>query len=129
MGNSNETSLQIVNNNGILKKIVNFIKKLFYKENVNYISSMNNDNSSNDKNSFLKSIKFEEDPERVMLLKIQDDLEIKGITGENAYDLTKNLNDVQRQKLLNLYEEQIKNYEISLENYKRNILAIRKKIV
>jgi len=129
MGNSNETSLQIVNNNGILKKIVNFIKKLFYKENVNSISSMNNDNSSNDKNSFLKSIKFEEDPERVMLLKIQDDLEIKGITGENAYDLTKNLNDVQRQKLLNLYEEQIKNYEISLENYKRNILAIRKKIV
>lgn len=129
MGNSNETSLQIVNNNGILKKIVNFIKKLFYKENVNYISSMNNDNSSNDKNSFLKSIKFEEDPERVMLLKIQDDLEIKGITGENAYELTKNLNDVQRQKLLNLYEEQIKNYEISLENYKRNILAIRKKLV
>lgn len=129
MGNSNETSLQIVNNNGILKKIVNFIKKLFYKENVNYISSMNNDNSSNDNNSFLKSIKFEEDPERVMLLKIQDDLEIKGITGENAYELTKNLNDVQRQKLLNLYEEQIKNYEISLENYKRNILAIRKKLV
>lgn len=129
MENSNETSLQIVNNNGILKKIVNFIKKLFYKENVNYISSMNNDNSSNDKNSFLKSIKFEEDPERVMLLKIQDDLEIKGITGENAYELTKNLNDVQRQKLLNLYEEQIKNYEISLENYKRNILAIRKKLV
>lgn len=129
MGNSNETSLQIVNNNGILKKIVNFIKKLFYKENVNYISSINNDNSSNDKNSFLKSIKFEEDPERVMLLKIQDDLEIKGITGINAYELTKNLNDVQRQKLLNLYEEQIKNYEISLENYKRNILAIRKKLV
>lgn len=129
MGNSKETGLQIVNNNGILKKIVNFIKKLFYKENVNYISSINNDNSSNNKNSFLKSIKFEEDPERVMLLKIQDDLEIKGINGENAYELTKNLNDAQRQKLLNLYEEQIKNYEISLENHKRSILAIRKKLV
>lgn len=129
MENSNETSLQVVNNNGILRKIANFIKKLFYKDNVNCISSINDNNSSNNKNSFLKSIKYEEDPEKVMLLKIQDDLELKGINGENAYELTKNLNDVQRQKLLALYEEQIKNYEISLENHKKNILAIRKKLV
>lgn len=130
MENSNETSLQVVNNNGILKKIANFIKKLFYKDNVNYISSINDNNSSNNiKYSFLKSIKFEEDPEKVMLLKIQDDFEIKGINGENAYELTKNLSDVQKQKLLNLYEDQIKNYENSLENHRKNILAIRRKLV
>lgn len=29
----------------------------------------------NNKNSFLKSIKFEEDPDKAMLLKIQNDLE------------------------------------------------------
>ena len=77
MENSNETSLQVVNNHGILRKIANFIKKLFYKDNINYISSINENNSSNNKNSFLKSVKFEEDPDKVMLLKIQDDLEIK----------------------------------------------------
>lgn len=129
MENSNETSLQVVNNHGILRKIANFIKKLFYKDNINYISSINENNSSNNKNSFLKSVKFEEDPDKVMLLKIQDDLEIKGINGKNAYELTKNLSEVQKQKLLNLYEEQIKSYETSLKNHKRNILAIRKKLV
>ena len=63
-----------------------------------------------------------------MLLKIQDDLEIKGINGKNAYELTKNLSEVQKQKLLNLYEEQIKSYETSLKNHKAKILSIRKKL-
>lgn len=128
MGNSNEISLQVVKKYGLLRKIANFIKKLFYKDNVNYISSINENNSSKNKNPFLKSVKFEEDPDKVMLLKIQDDLEIKGINGKNAYELTKNLSEVQKQKLLNLYEEQIKNYETSLKNHKAKILLIRKKL-
>ena len=122
MDSSKETSLQVVNNNGILKKIVNFIKKLFYKENTIDITSK-------DKNDFLKSVKFEEDPDKNMLLKIQDELEKKGINKDNAYELTKNLTQIQKEKLLKLYEEQIKNYENSLENHRKNILAIRRKLV
>lgn len=129
MENSNETSLQLVNNNGILKKIANFIRKIFYKDNVNYISSINNSNNLKNKNSFLKSIKIDEDPDKNMLLKIQDDLETKGINEKNAYELTKDLSDIQKQKLLHLYEEQIKKYEISIENHKNRILAMRKKLV
>ena len=122
MNSSKDTSLQVVNNNGILKKIVNFIRKLFYKDNTI-------DTTSKDKNEFLKSVKFEEDPDKNMLLKIQDELERKGINKENAYELTKNLTEVQKEKLLKLYEEQIKNYEKSLENHKKNILTIRRKLV
>lgn len=122
MDSSKETSLQVVNNNGILKKIVNFIKKLFYKENTIDITSK-------DKNDFFKSVKFEEDPDKNMLLKIQDELEKKGINKDNAYELTKNLTQIQKEKLLKLYEEQIKNYENSLENHRKNILAIRRKLV
>ena len=122
MDSSKETSLQVVNNNRILKKIVNFIRKLFYKDNTI-------DMTSKDKNEFLKSVKFEEDPDKNMLLKIQDELERKGINKDNAYELTKNLTEVQKEKLLKLYEEQIKNYENSLENHRKNILAIRRKLV
>ena len=80
----------------------------------------------NNKNSFLERIKFEEDPDKAMLLKIQDDLEKNGINAENAYNLTKNLSDIQKSKLLSLYEEQIASYKTSIEKQKNKILAIRK---
>lgn len=121
MKNSNETSLQVVNNNGILKKIVNFIKSFFYKNESSYISV-------NDKNGFFKSIKFEEDPDKAILLRIQDEIEERGIKKENVLELTKRLTEEQKQKLLILYKEQINKYETSIENHKRNILAIRKKL-
>lgn len=76
--------------------------------------------------SFLERIKFEEDPDKAMLLKIQDDLEKNGINAENAYNLTKNLSDIQKSKLLSLYKEQIAFYKTSIEKYKNKILAIRK---
>ena len=82
--------------------------------------------SFNNKNSFLERIKFEEDPDKAMLLKIQDDLEKNGINAENAYNLTKNLSDIQKSKLLSLYKEQIAFYKTSIEKYKNKILAIRK---
>lgn len=122
MKNSNETSLQIINNNGFLKKIVNFVKALFYKEENESVAVKN-------KNDFFRTIKYEEDPDKYLLLKIQDDLEKKGINKDNAYELTKHLTEVQKKKLLNLYQEQIKRYEISIENHKRNILVIRRKLV
>ena len=124
MEKPNETSLQVMSNTGILKKIINFIKKIFYKEDVNL--SINASKSLNNKNSFLKNIKFEEDPDKAMLLKLQDDLEKNGINAENAYKLTKNLSETQKNKLLNLYKEQIRMYEDSIKKYKDKILAIKK---
>ncbi len=127
MEEPNETSLQVISNTGILKKIINFIKKIFYKEDVNL--SINASKSLNSKSTFLKNIKFEEDPDKAMLLKLQDDLEKNGINAENAYKLTKNLSETQKNKLLNLYKEQIKMYEASIKNYKNKILATRKNAI
>lgn len=129
MINSKETSLQVIENKGILKKIVNFFKKILRKDKANYISTNNDSNSNQDnKNSFLKSIKFEEDPDEAKLLKIQNELEKRGINEKNAYELTKDLSEEQKHKLETLYKDQIKEFELSLENYKNKIISIRKKL-
>lgn len=129
MINSNETSLQVIENKGILKRFVNFFKKILRKDKANYISTNNDSNSNQDnENSFLKSIKFDEDPDKAKLIKIQDELERRGINAENAYELTKDLSEEQKQKLETLYKDQIKEFELSLENYKNKIISIRKKL-
>lgn len=129
MINSNETSLQTIGNEGILLKIVNFFKKILNKAKYSYIVS-NNDTNSNEKskNSFLKSIKFDDDPDKAKLLKIQDELEKRGINEKNAFELTKDLSEEQKQKLETLYKEQIKEFELSIQNYKNKIISIRKKL-
>ena len=38
MVNSNETSIQVIRNKGILSKLINFVRKLFGKNNSNYFS-------------------------------------------------------------------------------------------
>ncbi len=129
MKNSSEKGNEISNNFGILSKIIKFIKNIFKKDNIKYISAGSSENSTNINNSsFLKSIKFEENPEKTMLLKIQDDFEKMGINKENAYKLTKNLTDIQKAKLENLYIEQIKNFETSIKNHKNKIITMRKKL-
>lgn len=130
MTNSKETSLQKVQNIGILTKIVNFLKKLIGKNNINFIttnneSSFNNNVKSND---FFKRIKYTEDPDKAKLLKIQDDLERKGINKENVIRLTKDLSELQKQKLEILYKEQIDNYKLSINNSKNKILKIRQQL-
>ena len=129
MIDSNNTSMEKTNNYSILSKIIKFIKNIFKKDNIKYIAEGKSDNK-NDRNTnpFFKSIKFEEDPEKAMLLKIQDDFEKMGINKENAYKLTKDLTDSQKTKLENLYREQIRDYQISISNYKTKILSIRKKL-
>lgn len=129
MMNSRDTSIEISNNYGILSKIIKFIKNIFKKDNIKYISAGSNENNSikND-NPFFKSIRFEEDPEKAMLLKIQDDFEKLGINKENAYKLTKDLTDDQKTKLEGLYREQIKSYQTSINNYKNKIIGIKKKL-
>ena len=129
MMNSNETSLQVNENKGILVRVVSFLKRILCKNKSGYsIPKNNTKNESNKEDLFLKSIKVEEDPDTVKLLKIQDELERRGINAKNAFELTKDLSEEQKQKLETLYKEQIKKYKLSLENYKNKIISIRKKI-
>lgn len=127
--NTNETSLQVIENKGILVKIVNLFKKILGKDKSSYIVSSNDtDNSPNNKNSFFKTIKIDEDPDKAKLLKIQEELEKRGINEKNVFELTKGLSEEQKQKLETLYKEQIKEFELSIENYKNKIINIRRKL-
>lgn len=124
-----EKSLQVVEEVSFLKRVFNFFKSIFKANNTNYFIEDNKYSSNNDsKNSFIKSIKYNEDPDIAKLLKIQDELEKKGINEANAYELTKNLSDIQKGKLENLYKEQISNFENSIEVSKNKIMNIRKKL-
>ena len=67
-------------------------------------------------------------PDNILLLKIQNELEKKGVNYDNAYELTKNLTNEQKIKLSNLYKEQINNFESSIENSKNKIISIRNQI-
>ena len=129
MVNSNETSIQVIRNKGILSKLINFVRKLFGKNNSNYFSIIKEETSTNKgNNSFLKSIKFEEDPDKQKLLAIQEDLEKIGITKKNIFKLTKDLSASQKAKLELLYKEQINELEQSIEKSKNRIILIRKKL-
>lgn len=75
--------------------------------------------------NFMESIKIVPDKEKEMLLKIQDEIEKKGITTENVLELTKNLSDSQKKRLKQLYSEQIERLNESTEKYKKKILKIK----
>ena len=127
MVNSNETSIQVIRNKGILSKLINFVRKLFGKNNSNYFSIIKEETSTNKgNNSFLKSIKFEEDPDKQKLLAIQEELEKIGINKKNIFKLTKDLSASQKAKLELLYKEQINELEQSIEKSKNRIILIRK---
>ena len=129
MVNSNETSIQVIKNKGILSKLINFVKKLFVKNNSNYFSITKEETSTNKgNNSFLKSIKFEEDPDKQKLLAIQEELEKIGINKKNIFKLTNDLSASQKEKLELLYKEQINELEQSIEKSKNRIILIRKKL-
>ena len=129
MVNSNETSIQVIKNKGILSKLINFVRKLFEKNNSNYFSITKEETSTNKgNNSFLKSIKFEEDPDKQKLLAIQEELEKIGINKKNIFKLTRDLSASQKEKLELLYKEQINELEQSIEKSKNRIILIRKKL-
>lgn len=124
-----EKSLQVVENTSFFKRFFVFLTKFFKKNKVNYfINNTNTSDEKNNKNNFINSIKHNEDPDNILLLKIQDELEKKGINYNNAYELTKNLTNEQKIKLSNLYKEQINNFESSIENSKNKIISIKKQI-
>lgn len=129
MVNLNETSIQVIKNKGILSKLINFVRKLFGKNNSNYFSITKEETSTNKgSNSFVKSIKFEEDPDKQKLLAIQEELEKIGINKKNIFKLTKDLSASQKEKLELLYKEQINELEQSIEKSKNRIILIRKKL-
>lgn len=78
--------------------------------------------------NFIESIKIVPDKEKEMLLKIQDQIERKGITPNKVLELTKNLNENEKQRLKQLYREQIDDLNSSTENYKEKILKIKSNI-
>ena len=51
-----------------------------------------------------------------------------GINKENIALLTKDLSEVEKQKLEDLYNEQINQHKSNIENYKNRIIGIRRKI-
>ena len=63
-----------------------------------------------------------------MLLKIQNKIEKKDISLENIIELTKNLTESEKQRLKQLYLEQIDDLNSSTENYKKKILKIKSNI-
>ena len=74
------------------------------------------------------NIKIVPDKEKEMLLKIQNEIERNGITPENIIELTKNLIENEKQRLKQLYIEQIDALNSSTENYKKKILQIKSNI-
>jgi len=79
-------------------------------------------------NDFLNSLKYNEDPDKKILLKLQDELETKGINQENILQLTKNLSKEQKNKLEELYKQQIYDLKLKINEYKNKIISIRKDI-
>ena len=80
------------------------------------------------RNTFIETLKFEEDKELKKLIEIQEELETRGINKDNVQELTKDLSKEQKQTLENLYKEQIKELEIDLENSKNKIIEIKNKL-
>lgn len=89
---------------------------------------MNTIQSNMKSNNFLNSLKYTEDPDKKCLLKIQKELERIGINKKNVFELTKELTEIQKKKLLELYKEQINSLNISINNYKGRIIKIRKSL-
>ena len=84
----------------------------------------NAENKKREKNNFFNYIKYTEDPEKKELIKVQEKLEKMEINKENIYLLTKDLSKTQKNKLLEMYKEQINSLNININNYKRKIVKI-----
>lgn len=62
------------------------------------------------------------------LLEIQCELGKRGITVENVLELTKDLTEEQKQKLIILYTNQNKKLEANIEKCKNKIISIKEKM-
>ena len=75
--------------------------------------------------NFINSLKIQSDKETEFLLKIQDEIEKRGINKNTVLQLTKSLSKEQKAKLKQLYNQQISDFQMSTQNYKQHILKIR----
>ena len=122
-------NLPVIKKESFFEKIKNTIKRLFgiYEE-ITQPIEVPQFQAVDNKNKFKEEIKFEEDLGKKKLLEIQKKLEEGGMTIELATELTKDLTDEEKNNLLELYQTQITELEESLQNYKKRILAIRKRV-
>lgn len=118
-------NLIIIKKNSIIKRVITFFKRLFSKKHHIHDNKIIQNQNNNVKGKFLNDVKYEEDLDIKMLLRIQDEIEKAGINQKNIYELTKNLTENQKYKLKKLYEEQIEEYENTIENCKNKIIKIR----
>ena len=122
-------NLPVIKKESLFEKIKNTIKRLFgIREEMFEPIEAPQFQTANNKKNFKAEIKFEEDLEKKKLLDIQRKLEQGGMTVELATVLTKDLTNEEKNNLLELYKTQIKELEQSLQNYKKRILAIRKRV-
>ncbi len=77
---------------------------------------------------FINYIKIIPDKNKEYLLKIQNQIEKKGINQKDIFEITKNLSDNQKRMLEYLYIKQIEELKNSTEQYKKKIINIRKKL-
>lgn len=115
-----EKSLIKIEKLNIFQKISGFLKKIFYK---NSIEEKTEENVIKQESNIIKELKEEQN-----ILNLQEQYEAGKIKEEN-------ISEEDKDKLVELYKEQIKTlennvalYKNSLKNYKEKILKIRSEI-
>ena len=111
----NEEKMLIkIEEKNIFKKVIDFIKRIFSKKQE---SNLTNTNLRQKNNSFIK--KIEEDRKILNMQKSLESGEIK------ESDLT----ETEKENLLKLYNEQIKDLKQDIENHRRTLNVYKEKIL
>ena len=121
--NNEEKSLQIIQKEGIFAKIIKFFRKVFINEDKKVDTIFNPDAEERKQNHSETKL----DIELWDLIKIQNKLEKIGINYDNAFELTKDLSDNEKKKLIELYKAQIENSENNIRKQRDKILRIKQK--
>lgn len=110
---------------GIFSKIKKFIRSIFSnKESSNRDSDIKSEISKNAASNFDVSIKVDEDQMVKKLKKLQRDID----NDNYSYSDLMQLNEEERKKLQEMYNEQIKELEERFAEYKEKILKIKKEV-
>lgn len=121
--NKQEMGMQEINEKSFIYRIKSFFRKLFFKEKaieqpIEQIKSIVEEYNTNTKSEFIKDIKVETNDK---LISIQKKL-------ENGEMEISELDDDQKDKLIELYNKQIAMKKEKLTTIKQKILNIKKRI-
>lgn len=121
--NKQEMGMQEINEKSFIYRIKSFFRKLFFKEKaieqpIEQIQSIVEEYNTNTKSEFIKDIKVETNDK---LISIQKKL-------ENGEMEISELDDDQKDKLIELYNKQIAMKKEKLTTIKQKILNIKKRI-